>query len=117
MFHVEHHLLSIVCFRVKIAYIITRKETNMTYTHLLFDLDGTLFDFDAGETYAFHKVCDTFHIPYSDEVLSLYQRINLSYWKAYERGEITSAALAIARFHDFLAAVGKDGDPALMCQF
>ena len=58
----------------------------MTYTHLLFDLDGTLFDFDAGETYAFHKVCDTFHIPYSDEVLSLYQRINLSYWKAYERG-------------------------------
>ena len=36
----------------------------MTYTHLLFDLDGTLFDFDAGETYAFHKVCDTFHIPY-----------------------------------------------------
>ena len=44
----------------------------MTYTHLLFDLDGTLFDFDAGETYAFHKVCDTFHIPYSDEVLSLY---------------------------------------------
>ena len=43
----------------------------MTYTHLLFDLDGTLFDFDAGETYAFHKVCDTFHIPYSDEVLSL----------------------------------------------
>ena len=88
----------------------------MTYTHLLFDLDGTLFDFDAGETYAFHKVCDTFHIPYSDEVLSLYQRINLSYWKAYERGEITPAALAIARFRDFLAAVGKDGDPALMCQ-
>lgn len=43
----------------------------MTYTHLLFDLDGTLFDFDAGETYAFHKMCDTFHIPYSDEVLSL----------------------------------------------
>ena len=33
----------------------------MTYTHLLFDLDGTLFDFDAGEIYAFHKVCDTFH--------------------------------------------------------
>ena len=88
MFHVEHHLLSIVCFSVKIAYIITRKETNMTYTHLLFDLDGTLFDFDAGETYAFHKVCDTFHISYSDEVLSLYQRINLSYWKAYERGQL-----------------------------
>lgn len=116
MFHVEHHLLSIICFRVKIAYITTRKETTMTYTHLLFDLDGTLFNFDAGETYAFHKVCDSFHIPYSDEVLPLYQRINLSYWKAYERGEITPAALAVARFRDFLAAVGKDGDPALMCQ-
>ena len=38
MFHVEHHLLSIVCFSVKISYIITRKETNMTYTHLLFDM-------------------------------------------------------------------------------
>ena len=108
MFHVEHQLLSIICFRVNIAYITTRKETTMTYTHLLFDLDGTLFNFDAGETYAFHKVCDSFHIPY--------QRINLSYWKAYERGEITPSALAVARFRDFLAAVGKDGDPALMCQ-
>ena len=78
--------------------------------------DGTLFDFDAGEIYAFHKVCDTFHIQYSDEVLSLYQRINLPNWKAYERGEITPAALAIARFRDFLVAVGKDGDPVLMCQ-
>ena len=86
----------------------------MTYIHLLFDLDGTLFDFDAGETYAFHKVCDAFHVPFSEETLALYQGINLSYWKAYERGEITTAALSIARFRDFLAAVGKDGDPSLM---
>ena len=88
----------------------------MTYTHLLFDLDGTLFDFDAGETYAFRKVCDSFHVPFSAETLALYQGINLSYWKAYERGEITTTALSIARFRDFLAAVGKDGDPALMSQ-
>lgn len=86
----------------------------MTYTHLLFDLDGTLFDFDAGETYAFHKVCDAFHVSFSEETLALYQKINLSYWKAYERGEITTTALSVARFRDFLAAVGKDGDAALM---
>lgn len=86
----------------------------MTYTHLLFDLDGTLFDFDAGETYAFRKVCDYFHVPFSEETLALYQGINLSYWKAYERGEITTTALSVARFRDFLAAVGKDGDAALM---
>ena len=59
----------------------------MTYTHLLFDLDGTLFNFDAGDKLMlFIKVCDLFNIPYSDEALSLYQRINLSDWKAYERG-------------------------------
>ncbi len=86
----------------------------MTYTHLLFDLDGTLFDFDAGETYTFHKVCDAFHVPFSEETLALYQGINLSYWKAYERGEITTTALSVARFRDFLAAVGGSGDPALM---
>lgn len=87
---------------------------NSKYTNLLFDLDGTLFDFDAGETYAFHKVCDYFHISFSSEVLALYQSINLSYWKAYERGEITTTALSVARFRDFSAAVGADGDPALM---
>ena len=86
----------------------------MTYTHLLFDLDGTLFDFDAGETYAFCKVCDYFHIPFSEETLALYQDINLSYWKAYERGEITTAALSVARFRDFLAAVDRDGDASTM---
>lgn len=86
----------------------------MTYTHLLFDLDGTLFDFDAGETCAFRKICNSFHVPFSEETLALYQRINLSYWKAYERGEITTTALSIARFHDFLAAVNRNGDPTRM---
>lgn len=87
----------------------------MTYTHLLFDLDGTLFDFDAGETYAFHKVCDRFHVPFCEDTLQLYQKINLSYWKAYERSEITTTDLAVARFRDFLLSVGiQDADPALM---
>lgn len=87
---------------------------NSKYTNLLFDLDGTLFDFDAGETYAFHKVCDYFHIPFSLDVLALYQGINLSYWKAYERGEITTTALSVARFRDFSSAVDANGDPTLM---
>ena len=39
----------------------------MTYTHLLFDLDGTLFDFNAGKTDSFHELCDAFLIPYFDE--------------------------------------------------
>lgn len=89
----------------------------MSYTHLLFDLDGTLFDFDAGEKYAFNKICDFLQLTFTSELLSLYKKINLSYWQAYERGEITTQALAIARFSDFLSSVDKTSfDPAFLAK-
>lgn len=88
----------------------------MSYTHLLFDLDGTLFDFEAGEAHAFRQVCSSFHIPYSDQLLHRYQQINLSYWKLYEEGKITTSALAVARFRDLISEIHADADPSEMTQ-
>lgn len=79
------------------------------YTHLLFDLDGTLFDFDAAEHAAFQKTCEAFGLPYSSELMKTYTQINESYWKCFEEGKVTQAELAVRRFadlHDYLHIKG-----------
>lgn len=81
-----------------------------TYTHLLFDLDGTLFDFEAAEHAAFKKTCQTLHIPYSEELMQQYVRINESYWKLFELGKVSQPELAIRRFADLYSYLHIDGD-------
>lgn len=81
-----------------------------TYTHLLFDLDGTLFDFEAAEHAAFEKTCRMLHIPYSEELLKKYVMINESYWKLFELGKVTQPELAKRRFADLYSYLQIDGD-------
>jgi len=81
------------------------------YTHLLFDLDGTLFDFDAAERAAFYKTCEEFHLPYSPELMTTYTRINESYWKLFEQGKVTQPELAVRRFADLYDYLQINGDP------
>lgn len=80
------------------------------YTHLLFDLDGTLFDFDAAEHNAFRKTCETFHLPYSDKLMQTYAQINDSYWKLFEQGKVSQPELAVRRFADLYAHLNLKGD-------
>ena len=80
------------------------------YTHLLFDLDGTLFDFEAAEKYAFQRTCQIMQLPYSQTLLDRYAAINESYWKRFERGEVTQAELAVNRFADLYSSLQLSGD-------
>ncbi len=80
------------------------------YTHLLFDLDGTLFNFDAAEQSAFQKTCQKFNLPYSKELMQTYTQINDSYWKLFEQGKVTQPELADRRFADLYTLLGIEGD-------
>lgn len=80
------------------------------YTHLLFDLDGTLFDFQAAERFAFQKTCETLGIPYTKEVMDAYSRINESYWKLFELGKVSQQELAVRRFSDLYDYLGMTGN-------
>lgn len=86
------------------------------YTTLLFDADDTLLDFDKDETDALSKILDECGIEKSDENISTYKKINVSLWKALERGEIDKPTLKKVRFNLFFEKIGytPDEDPFII---
>lgn len=78
----------------------------MKYTTLLFDADGTLFDFLAAEKEALTETLTAFGIEPSEERISAYSKINDGLWKALERGEIEKDVLRLKRFELFCEKYG-----------
>lgn len=70
----------------------------MKYTHLLIDMDGTLFDFNSAEKAALIKTCSYLGCEYSSDLHIIYHNINLSVWKDYEQGKMTQHELQEKRF-------------------
>lgn len=67
------------------------------YELLLFDIDGTLLDFEKSEKVAMKKTLTNFSLQNDLEVINSYAKINESYWKMLEKGEITKEQLIIQR--------------------
>ncbi len=82
----------------------------MNYTWLLFDADGTLFDYDAAESKALAAAFAEAGFPYSAHSVATYRAINDRAWAAFERGELTQPQLHLLRFQQTLAALGLQAD-------
>ncbi len=83
----------------------------MRYTTLLIDADDTLLDFGKAEREAFDAAFCGLGLPTSDGIYSLYSAINLSLWKAYERGEIEKSEIRLRRFSRLFETLCWEGDP------
>ena len=71
------------------------------YTHLLFDVDNTILNFDAAEEVALAKILSKYGPTLDQESLhATYQKINRSMWHAFERGEMTREYLLDTRFFE-----------------
>jgi len=70
----------------------------MKYKWLLFDADGTLFDYDKSEKFAFTKACESYDIYVSPLLVERYKQINRYLWSEFEKGNITSKKLRVRRF-------------------
>lgn len=81
------------------------------YTWLLFDADDTLFDFPRAEANALKWTLDESGIAFSPAYFEIYARCNLSVWKEFERGLLTSIELRTKRFRLFFDEIGVAGDP------
>lgn len=57
------------------------------YKVILFDIDGTLLDFDRTEKESIKKTMEAYGVTSTPERVSLYHEINQGMWKAFERGE------------------------------
>ena len=73
------------------------------YKHIFFDLDRTLWDFDASSIAVFEFMykkynLETLGIPSAQDFHDIYEPHNLELWKLYRENKITKEALNQARF-------------------
>ncbi|MDD6038617.1 MAG: YjjG family noncanonical pyrimidine nucleotidase [bacterium] len=79
------------------------------YKLLLWDIDGTILNFEEAERFAIRKGFATLGIgECTDAMLADYVAINKRYWKMLERGEMTKPAILEGRFHEFFERYGID---------
>lgn len=86
----------------------TAKPTR--YTTILFDVDGTLLDFDEAERRGVSAVMEQFGIAPTPALLKRYHEINQSYWKAFERGDIPKSKIFGSRYQQFFSEMGRTVD-------
>jgi 2-haloacid dehalogenase len=74
----------------------------MKYELILFDADGTLFDFDKAEKEAFEKTMNAFGIKDNLTILhQKYEKINKAIWQDFQDKKISSTKLRTERFRIF----------------
>lgn len=81
------------------------------YKWLLFDLDGTLFDYDAAEKAAFEHVFIDHNIHCQDHYLSTYREVNHKIWADFEKGLISQEEIKTQRFRILAEELNLDYDP------
>jgi 2-haloacid dehalogenase len=82
----------------------------INYPWLLFDADGTLFDYETAERKALSATFQDAGLPYTADNLQTYRAINTEVWEAFERGEISQPDLHLARFQRLLEALQFTAD-------
>ncbi|MBQ7797466.1 MAG: YjjG family noncanonical pyrimidine nucleotidase [Lachnospiraceae bacterium] len=76
------------------------------YEVLLFDVDGTLLDFDKAEAEGIEGLLKHFDVPVTEENKHKYHLTNKRYWEALERGEITRDQVLSLRFEEYFGDFG-----------
>jgi 2-haloacid dehalogenase len=81
-----------------------------SYKTILFDADGTLFDYAYAERSALEQLCLEFDLPFSPELAQEYKRINSALWLQLERGEIDTKLLRVKRFDELMKSLSRECD-------
>ena len=86
------------------------------YRWLLFDADGTLFDYDQAEAAAIANTFREFDFHYRPEYARVYREINGQIWRDFELGLIDQISLRTGRFVMLFKALELDADPERFSQ-
>lgn len=77
--------------------------------YVLWDIDGTLLNFSLAEAKAIRACFEEFGFgDLTDDRLDEYKKINMKYWKALERGEISRQEVLEGRFREFFEKYSYD---------
>jgi 2-haloacid dehalogenase len=83
----------------------------MKYKWILFDADGTLFDYERAENRALQSTFADLSEPFRKEYFGLYRIYNAQVWAEFEQGRIGAVALRVERFRRMFAAAGIQRQP------
>ena len=74
---------------------------------ILWDVDGTLLDFNAAESAALRTLFAEFGLgECTDAMLARYHEINIGFWQRLERNETTRSRILVERFEQFFGEYG-----------
>lgn len=83
-----------------------------TYKCIFWDLDRTIWDFEANALEAFRELYEKYNLgrifPDFDTFHDTYRRLNRQLWEDYRNGKIEKEVLKYVRFHLTLKAFGKN---------
>ena len=83
------------------------------YKYLLWDIDGTILNFELAERAAIRSLFERFKLgDCSDEMLMYYSQINKRYWQLMESGKIKKDKMLVERFIEFFSNKGINADIA-----
>lgn len=77
----------------------------MRYRWVLFDVDGTLFDYEQAEDVALRHTFEQLGCEYEARFAELYRAINGRIWRDFERGSISATRLRSRRFELLFEAI------------
>lgn len=84
------------------------------YKWLLFDADGTLFDYEKSETHALTETFKQEGLIFKDEHLLRYKSINGALWVMFEQGRVTPGMIKVRRFSLLAEQMELNCDPERM---
>ena len=88
-------------------------EIMAKYKYLLWDIGGTILNFELAERAAIRSLFDRFKLgECSDEMLMYYSQINKRYWQLMESGKIKKDKMLVERFIEFFSYKGINADIA-----
>lgn len=86
--------------------------TSKRYTHLFFDLDNTIWDFNSNSYDALQVALDRLElldpIGSYDDFFKIYSDVNEKLWEQYRQGSMTKKVLSVQRFEE---SFEKHGTP------
>ena len=78
------------------------------YDWIIFDADGTLFDYDRAELTALKKTFRQYGLGFDAAVHRRFMEINSRLWLDFERGAISSLRLRVQRFEELAKTIGAE---------